>query len=262
MTESLLLLRLEHIQAGDLLKLIEQQLEQDDPVDLELLQSIVEYFADYPEQCHHPVEDLVFRKLQKRNSTRAAPISKILQDHKCIAEMTKRFSHTLNEAVHNENFNASKLRDIMQQFVDRYRAHIDVEEKEFFPLALKLLSKGDWAEVEYELFDRSDPLFNRKVEERFRRLREKINELGAKTCSRATAMREAKNLRQLASIRAFNEMMEKAGHDYRLSKHPEGAFCLEYQGKGVIDIPKCSPTRAAWCAYFYVEASTGHEKSV
>ena len=255
MTDAVLLLRLEHIYFDDMLRLIEQQLDHDVPVDLELLQNIVEYFADYPDQCHHPVEDLVFRKLHSIDSTRAAPVKGVLQEHKSIADLTKRFALTLKESVDDENVRLAELKDVMRKFVDKYQAHMAAEEKDFFALAVDLLRKSDWAEIEYDLFDRSEPLFDQEADERFRRLRKKIDMLGTRSYERAAVTREARVLRQLASIQEFNEMMEKAGHAYRLIEHPEGAYGIEHRGEVISDIPKCSVTRAIWCAYFYVKGS-------
>ena len=253
MTDAMLLLRLDHGHFDELLKLVEQQLDQDDPVDLELLRSIAEYFSDYPDLCHHPVEDMVFRKLRLRDSTRAEPVKRILQDHKSIAEWTKRFADTVDEAVNGKSVQKSKLRDVMRQFVDIYRAHMVAEEKDFFPIAPELLENNDWAEIEYVLFDRIDPLFDQEVHGRFRALRKKIDLLAKISYKRSVAIRESKALRELTSVRAFNEMMHKAGHDYSLIEHPEGAFGIEYRGEVIMDIPKCTAIRAIWCAYFYVQ---------
>ena len=253
MTDAILLLRIDHGHFDELLKLVEQQLDQGDPVDLELLRSIAEYFSDYPELCHHPVEDTVFQKLRLRDATHAEPVKRILHDHKSIAESTMQFADTVDEAVNDDNVQVAKLRDVMQQFVDIYRAHMVAEEKDFFPIATELLDKNDWAEIEYVLFDRIDPLFDREEHGRFRELRKKIELLAKISYKRGAAIREAKTLCELTSVRAFNEMMHKAGHDYRLIEHPEGAFGIEYRGEVIMDIPKCTATRAIWCAYFYVQ---------
>ena len=255
MTDAMLLLRLDHSHFDELLKLVEQQLDQDDPVDLKLLRSIVEYFSDYPDQCHHPVEDLVFHKLRLRDLNRAESVKRLLQDHKSIAESTKQFSDTVDEAANDENVQNMKLRDVMRQFVDKYRAHMVAEEKDFFPFAKELLDRNDWAEIDYVLFDRIDPLFDREAHGQFRELSNKIDLLAKKSYMRGSAIREAKALRELASIRAFNEMMRKAGHDYRLIEHPEGAYGIEHRGEVIMDIPKCNATRAIWCAYFYVQGN-------
>ena len=256
MTEAVLLLRIEHHQIDDLLKIVEQELDRDAAVDLELLQSIIDYFVDYPDQCHHPIEDLIFRKLSTRNSAAAALVGEILQDHEKISRMTNRVAKSLKGTVDAENGRTTTLKDALQQFVDLYRAHMIAEENDFFPVALNTLTDSDWLEINFKLFDRADPLYDQEAEDRFRKLREKIEKLGRSSYKRIAILREAKQLRQLTSIQAFNDMMKFAGHDYRLINHPEGGCGLERNGKVVIDIPKCSPTRAAWSAYFYVKAAT------
>jgi len=73
---AILLLRLEHNRFDDLLDLIEDQLDHADLPDRELLRNIVDYFSGYPERCHHPVEDLVYRKLRARNFVLASSTRK------------------------------------------------------------------------------------------------------------------------------------------------------------------------------------------
>ena len=90
MTEAILLLRIEHHQADNLLSSIEDQIDLDGDVDLELMQSIAEYFSGYPDECHHPVEDLVFRKMNSRDPKRAAAVAEILSEHKGSSTGGKR----------------------------------------------------------------------------------------------------------------------------------------------------------------------------
>lgn len=261
MTEAIFLLRLEHHNMGELLNFMEQQLEQDSPVDLELLQNIVDYFADYPEQCHHPIENLIYRKLHAHDSTRAAAIGELLKDHKTIGDLTRRVANSLKEAEDGDDTQTTELRELMRQFIDHYRAHINSEETEFFPMALDTLTENDWGLIEFDLFDRKDPLFDHKVETRFRMLGDKIRKLAGRFDRGGEFRQQSKQLGQLTNIQTFNDMMENAGHDYRIVQHPEGAYGLERSGKAVIDIPSCSPSRAAWCAYYYVEAATGRVMS-
>jgi hemerythrin-like domain-containing protein len=256
---AILLLRLEHHRFDDLLNLIEEQLDEDAAFDRELLRNLVDYFAGYPVQCHHPVEDIVFRKLRARSTERAATVGEILKEHKDTAELTKRFGELLEAVADEEDDLPQELRDVMRRFVDNYRAHMIAEEKNFFSVALDTLSEDDWREVEFALFDKRDPLFDRQVEERFSRLRDKIDDLAKRSYRRGAFLRESKQLHQLNSINAFNEAMGRESRDYRILEHVEGGYGLEHAGKFVIDIPKCSPNRAAWCAWFYVEAATRRE---
>ena len=252
---AILLLRLEHHRFDDLLNLIEQQLDEDIVFDRELLRNLGDYFAGYPAQCHHPVEDIVFRKLRARDKERAATVGEILKEHKDIAELTERIGVLLAAVGDNEEDLPDDLRDVMRKFVDHYRAHMFAEEKSFFSVALDTLTEDDWSEVEFALFDKSDPLFDRQVEERFSRLRDRIDDLAKRSYRRGAFLRESKQLNKLDSVHAFNDAMRKDGRDYRLLEHPEGGYGLEHAGSFVIDIPKCSPTRAVWCAWFYIEAA-------
>lgn len=257
MTDTILLLRMEHHNAADLLTLIERQLERDDEMDLKLLKSVADYFIDYPEQCHHPVEDLVFRKLRARDASRAAKVEELLEDHRAISELTRRFAQVLEEPVVDAQGRTTDLREVLRQFVDHYRRHMSEEEKVFFPAALAALTVGDWAEIEYDLFDRKDPLFDPDVEDRFRMLREEIEAQSKRSDQRSRFKRQILRLRRLDGVQAFNDLMTKADLDYCLVEHPDGSYGLERDGRVVTDIPECNPSRAAWCAHFYVQAATG-----
>ena len=70
MPDTLFLLRLEHGNLSKLLGLIENQVAAADagmPMDEQLLSLASEYFYDYPDRCHHPKEDLVYRRLGERD---------------------------------------------------------------------------------------------------------------------------------------------------------------------------------------------------
>jgi hemerythrin-like domain-containing protein len=56
----------EHQNIEKLLLVSEHELEVFDRSgrpDYEILQSIIQYFQDYPESCHHPKEEMIFEKL-------------------------------------------------------------------------------------------------------------------------------------------------------------------------------------------------------
>ena len=254
MTEALLLLRLEHHNMDDLLLVIKQQLDRRGPLDLELLQNIMAYFADYPDQCHHPVEDLIYRKLHRRNPSRAEPIGTMLKSHRDISALTRACQTALSDAADERGPGMAALKDTLAEFVTHYRAHMDEEEKEFFPLAREVLSGDDWAEVDYQLFDRPDPLFDREVEGRFTALRERIDKLADRSSRRAALLQATRTLRRLTDVKAFNDLMAREGQGYRLVEDAEGFYVLEHSGERLIDIPKCDPARAIWSAYFFIEA--------
>jgi hemerythrin-like domain-containing protein len=177
MTDVLLLLRLEHKNFDELLNLIDEQrhnLEQGGDVDINLLQSIIEYFSGYPDECHHPVEDIVLQRLCVRDSSAVPDINRLSKEHREIERLTGLLATTLTATVNTGNAQTPELGEVMQQFVSNYRNHMKMEEECFFSTAAKALSKEDWEVIEFDLFDRDDPLFDRAAHARFRGLREEI----------------------------------------------------------------------------------------
>ena len=259
MTQTILLLRIEHHQMADILDIAEAQLNLDAEMDTDIIRDIVEYFCEYPDRCHHPVEDLVFRSIEKRDPDRAATVARLLHNHAGISELTKKLRSVFDSFVAAGTADDDDLRSVAREFVDTYRAHMKSEEEAFFPLALEALSGADWAEIEYVLFDASDPLYDKEAVTRFRSLRETIDERAVASFRRGAYLREARTLGQLTGVEAFNALMKKVHPEYSLVEHPEGSFGLEHQGHTVIDIPKCDLARAAWCAYYYVAATTGDQ---
>ena len=63
---------------------------------------------------------------------------------------------------------------IIRDFIDRERRHLLMEDRHFFPAAVKALQPQDWAEIVSTLKDHKDPLFSDAVEERFEALRTHI----------------------------------------------------------------------------------------
>ena len=64
MAEVVRQLRQEHTSMARLLDVLERQIavfRQGGDPDYDLIEAVVEYCLTYPDQCHHPKEDLVFR---------------------------------------------------------------------------------------------------------------------------------------------------------------------------------------------------------
>ena len=174
MSDAILMLRLEHGNMIHLLTAIDEQvreLEQGTPPNHELLRSIVDYISGFPDQCHHPKEDLVFRKLERRAPEVAAKVDNLIEEHHQLTELTKEFATAVAAAERKPRASSEQLADVMRRFTQRYRHHMAMEEMYFFPAALDTLSRDDWAEIDFDMFDRTDPLFDDSNEESFRALR-------------------------------------------------------------------------------------------
>ena len=178
MSDTVLLLRLEHGNIAKLLDIIEAQLsklDQAEDIDCELIGLVVDYLRSYGDTCHHPKEDLIFHALCKRNPDAAKAVGDLAQEHVDMARLTEALAREVKSAQESEHrVNRLKLKTPLTDFLVSYRRHLAMEEKHLFPAALRDLTEGDWEEIEFDTFDREDPLFSEAVEARFERLRERI----------------------------------------------------------------------------------------
>jgi hemerythrin-like domain-containing protein len=257
MSDAIFMLRLEHENIARVLDVLEDQLQRVEsgaPINESLLLLAVEYLKDFPEECHHPKEDLVFRMLQRRDPPGAAALSDLGAEHAQLAQLTERFAKDVHGVL-----DAPKDAPIesLRQYVRVYREHMASEEKHFFPAALESLTRDDLADLDFQLFDREDQLFDHSAEARFARLRREIQQratdgsIASGRRSGRPSTDEIALLRGLDSVEDFNRSMQDRG--LRLVPYRAGGYALERDGRWLLDIPDCDESRAAWCAYYYAK---------
>jgi len=255
MPDTLFLLRLEHGNLSKLLGLIENQVAAADagmPMDEQLLSLASEYFSDYPDRCHHPKEDLVYRRLGERDPESRAGLRDLIAEHRRLHGLTEAFAEAVRRVGEEPQAGEPSPREVIREFTERYRQHMRDEDERFFPLAEERLSKDDWDTLDFATFDRDDPLFDHAAEERFSVLRERIETLAELGKARRSVIDAANALRGLSGIESFNESMKSAGQPFRLARFAEGGYGLERDRTLLLYVPECSVEQAAWCAYCYV----------
>jgi hemerythrin-like domain-containing protein len=255
MPDTLFLLRLEHGNLSRLLGLIEDQLAAADagaPMDAELLCLASEYFSDYPDRCHHPKEDLVYRLLAERDPQACSGIRDLLADHRRLHELAEAFTGAARRVREQPPAAEPGVREVIREFTGHYRQHMRSEEEQFFRLAERRLSRDDWATLDFAMFDRDDPLFDHAAEERFSALRQRIEDAAEQGKARRSIIEAANELRGLSGIESFNESMKSAAQPFRLARFAQGGYALEREGEMFFYLPDCSAERAAWCAYCYL----------
>jgi len=260
MSDAIFMLRLEHGNIARLLGLLEDQLhrlESGAPVDGDLLLLAHEYLSGYPEQCHHPKEDLLYNLLLRRDPRAAEAFANLVAEHQLLAQRTERLGHELRDAVGRGKGPDGRLTASLREFVDMQRQHMVREERDFFPAALRSLTRDDVAELDHRLFDQRDHLFNTESEAHFERLRREIMALAADPArqhgygSSRSAHDELALLRQLTNVEQLNRALSASG--FRLVACRSGGYSLEREGHWVMDIPDCDEGRAVWAAYYFVK---------
>ena len=174
------ILRQEHRNMETLLLVLERELSlfaRGERPDYEVVHAVIAYFQVYPDACHHPLEDMVFDKLKARDSAAAARLGNLAADHRRGAERLRRVAQAVESVLADQQFLRQTINDIIRYFIEQERRHMAMEERYFFPAALKALQSQDWAEITARLTDQRDPLFSDVVEERFEFVRSHILQL-------------------------------------------------------------------------------------
>lgn len=152
MIEILHKLRAEHDDFARVLDVLEQEVEsckQDGRLNLDIIRDVVDYCRDFPTLCHHPKEDLVYRRL--RLTTESAGLDKVgdlIAEHEALSALTDRLEAAVGELLSDLAEDRARFVWAAQAFLKRYRNHMKAEDDELFPLAARCLSDKDWAEIE------------------------------------------------------------------------------------------------------------------
>lgn len=167
----------EHRNIAKLLLVLEHELEvfdRSEEPDYEILRAIIAYFQDYPEDCHHPKEDIVFEMLKTRDPAVASRIGDVEAEHEVETERLRKLVEAVEEILAGREFLRQAFHDVVNDFIKHQRQHMDKEERLLFPAAVQRLRPEDWAAIDARLNDRKDPLFNGAVETKFQALQRTI----------------------------------------------------------------------------------------
>ncbi len=174
------LLRQEHRNMEKLLLVLERELSVFDRAerpDYEVVWKIISYFKVYPEAYHHPQEDLIFKKMESRDPVAVANIGDLAAEHRSGTERLRRVVQAVESALTDREVQRQSVDDIIRDFIVHERTHIAMEERDFFPAAIKALQPQDWAEIDSALTAQKAPLVSEIVDERFDAVRRHIFQL-------------------------------------------------------------------------------------
>jgi hemerythrin-like domain-containing protein len=138
------------------------------------LQAIIDYFQDYPESYHHPKEDIVFEKLKLRDPAAAAQVGDAKAEHQVETIRLRQFARAVEDVLAGREFLRQTFHNVVHDFIEHQRQHMNKEERLLFPAAAKALRPEDWAEIDARLNDRKDPLLDDTTEKKFHVLHQTI----------------------------------------------------------------------------------------
>ena len=177
MSDSIALWHAEHVNFATLLNRLEAELERfhrGESPDYELMLDIMFYMTHYPDVLHHPKEDLAFARIKERQAEARAIVDELAGQHAHLKETGEILLQALDEIVNGSITTRDHVEEPGRAYLSEFRRHMIIEETAILPVAAKLLSDDDWAEINAAIQHIDDPLFGKKAEERYAALRRKI----------------------------------------------------------------------------------------
>lgn len=142
--------------------------------DYSLMRSIIVYIQEYPEQIHHPLEDMIFSILLKRKDD-VHFVQDLIADHTKLEVVTRKLRESL-ESLSGGTVSKEELKKQLSEFLDRQRRHIYFEETEVYPLIQSVLTKEDWKQLYSAVPVLDEPMFGRRTREDYERLYREIED--------------------------------------------------------------------------------------
>lgn len=157
--------------------LVAEEIKGGEPLNPEFFTTVFDYIQLFVDDCHHPKEDdFLFRLLRLRSAEAAAILDPLQQEHHDgpanLAALRAQLTQASTGAPGLSEFLAG-----LGRFTTRIKEHIRVEEKSAMPLARKVLTPQDWAEIDAAFLDNNDPLFGEQATAQYRELYRRIAHL-------------------------------------------------------------------------------------
>ena len=157
------IIREEHTALSAMLRsigpLLALQRGQDKLPDFAALRAMLFYLDEFPEKRHHRKEsDLLFPTLRARTPLSRALLDRLDEDHRRGELMIRDLEHALLGFEMMGSARREAFEKAMERYVDFYLDHMAAEEKLILPLAEKVLTDADWADIDEAFTSNRDPL--------------------------------------------------------------------------------------------------------
>ena len=175
-------LRREHGEMHGVLALMRRQLDRIEACespDLAVLTDALRYMRMFPGKVHHPLEELLFERLQALDPSLRSDIARLREQHKEIYQLERWLLEAAVAASRQGPAAYPFLLEFGQRYLFTQQQHSECEEKLIFPRALERLRAEDWRYLIGAALNPADPLFGKQATDRFRSIRAKMAQADA-----------------------------------------------------------------------------------
>jgi hemerythrin-like domain-containing protein len=127
--------------------------------DFGALRAMLFYIDEFPEKRHHRLEsELLFPKLRARTPLTRELLDHLDEDHARGERRVRDLEHDLLAFEMMGEPRRAAFERAAQTYVDFYLSHMLMEERDILPLAEKVLTEADWADLDDAFLSNQDPL--------------------------------------------------------------------------------------------------------
>lgn len=169
-------LQVDHRNMRQLLRILEEEIDaysNRGSCDFDLMRQILDYTLHYPNLVHHPREEKLFQRLLERDPASKTLVGDLTKEHEELAGLTHRFAAALHNVAHDVEMPRALFAKVADDYLARSRAHMDIEERKFFPRLVVVFRDEDWEEFN-KLARGYDPLFGTAIEDQYKKLYQRI----------------------------------------------------------------------------------------
>jgi hemerythrin-like domain-containing protein len=133
--------------------------------DFTALRAMIFYVDEFPEKRHHRKEsELLFPKLRARTPLAREMLDHLDSDHATGERSIRALEHALLAFEMLGEARRESFEVAAQSYVDFYLKHMRLEEREILPLAERVLTEADWADLDEAFLANRDPLTGHEPE--------------------------------------------------------------------------------------------------
>jgi hemerythrin-like domain-containing protein len=165
-SETVQIIKDEHLAIGTVLyalRYLVRKVRKGGEPNFPVLRAILDYIVSYPDRWHHPKEDkYLFAAVKRRTHEADALIARLEREHALGHPMVDELKRHLiafqkGDARAGEQFGATA-----ERYAELEWGHLQTEEDVFMPIAERVLSAEDWAEIHAAFRENDNPLFGIK----------------------------------------------------------------------------------------------------
>lgn len=151
-------------------------LENEKPINYELMREIVDYLGSHSESSHHPKEDLLYQYYIETYGQRQDFVD-LEEAHKQLSKKTHHFLEMIEMILRDAIVPQDLFIEQLADFIVSQKQHLDMEEALFIPVISQTFTPKDWLVVESRwLVEEDDPVFGDTIADRYKQLAQRVRQ--------------------------------------------------------------------------------------